>query len=121
MIRRFKDSPFPERIHPYPSADKAAVQKILATAEDTGGAVIHVARSVVLPGFDVPLHLHDKDMEIIVLISGYLEYSDEGEKSTVGPGDIMIVRAGGRHAMANPFREPAFSLDLLLADAPKQE
>jgi quercetin dioxygenase-like cupin family protein len=119
MIRRYKDSPFAQRIHPYPSEDKAVIQKILATADDTGGAVLQFSRSVVLPGFDVPLHVHANDMEIIVLLSGYLEYNDEGEKSIVGPGDLMIVRAGGRHAMANPFKEPAFSLDIVLPDTPK--
>ncbi|MBR2742075.1 MAG: cupin domain-containing protein [Clostridia bacterium] len=120
MIRRYKDSPFKQNIYPYPSEDKAGVQQVLATAADTGGAVRQFARTVLLPGFDIPLHLHEIDMEIAVLLSGYIIYNDNGVESLVGPGDVMIVRAGERHAMRNPFNEPAFSLDINLADTPKK-
>jgi mannose-6-phosphate isomerase-like protein (cupin superfamily) len=119
MIKRYKDSPFRQIVYPCPSEDKAGIQHVLAGMAETGGVLRQMARTVLLPGFDMPLHTHDKDQEVYVILSGWAMYNDNGEVTKVGPGDVMYVRAGQSHGIANPFKEPTLLFEINLPDPPK--
>ena len=51
-------------------------------------------RSVLGPGFRVPVHSHDHD-ELIVVMEGGCAFDDSEE---LGPGDSIVIRAGTKYA-----------------------
>ena len=121
MIRRYTDNPFKQVVYPFPSEDKAGIQNVIATKADTDGALNQWARSVLMPGCNIPLHPHDNTQEVFVMVSGFASYNDNGEETIVGPGDVMYVRAGQSHGIGNPFKEPAVVFELNLPDKPTGE
>lgn len=59
-----------------------------------GDAGFFMNRSVMAPGFRVPVHSHDHD-ELLVVMTGGCEFDGVG---TLGPGDAITIHAGTKYA-----------------------
>jgi len=117
MVKRYVDG-FEMRVFPFPDEHHAGIQHILATKADTEGQINQWARSVLMPGCAVPLHDHETTQEVFVMVSGYALYNDNGVETVVGPGDVMYIPCGSKHAIANPYKEPAVVFELNMPATP---
>lgn len=58
--------------------------------------------SVLPPGADIGRHTHATDNEeLYVIVSGHGRMLLDGEEFDVGPGDVVLNRPGGTHALRN--------------------
>jgi quercetin dioxygenase-like cupin family protein len=51
------------------------------------------------PGDSVPSHAHMSSDEVFLGVSGTGTITVEGEEYEVGPGELMLIHAGERHAL----------------------
>lgn len=49
--------------------------------------------------------------QVILVVEGEVEADLEGEKSSMGPGDFLLVRAGVRHRFTNKRSRPAVTFN----------
>ena len=61
-------------------------------------------------------HVHDTDGEIYLMLEGEAEYSDNGEMTTIYPGDVAIVYPGEGHSITNLREEPVRFIAVVLYD-----
>jgi mannose-6-phosphate isomerase-like protein (cupin superfamily) len=72
--------------------------------------------SILPPGTSIGLHTHDRDdEEIYIVISGRGRMTVETDTFQVGPGDVIVNRPGGTHALENTGTE---DLRLVVIDVP---
>ena len=80
---------------------------------DQSGANLSVMRGGVPPHAVVPLHSH-ADPEIFYLTEGTMEvFQNDGTSSgwqTAGPGDVVTIAGGVKHALRNPGSEPVMTV-----------
>ena len=66
------------------------------------------------PGQSMGYHKHEKDMEIVYVLSGEIVYSqDDGSERTIYPGSMAIVGAGQGHGMRNDSNKDAKVLSIV--------
>ena len=65
------------------------------------------------PGSTIGYHPHGEDEEIYVILEGSGIMTVNGEKRSVGPGDIIVNRPGWSHGLENVSEE---TLKLLVFD-----
>jgi quercetin dioxygenase-like cupin family protein len=53
------------------------------------------------PGTQVPYHFHRERESILIPVSGDAVEIVEGRETPVGPGDVLLIPAGEKHAIAN--------------------
>ena len=70
--------------------------RTILSAEATDGAVSVVDR-VSPPESGPPRHVHEREDEIFVVLSGEIEWWMEGERGTTGPGETLFVPRGREH------------------------
>jgi quercetin dioxygenase-like cupin family protein len=68
-----------------------------ATAEETGGAFI-LFEDRMPRGKTTPLHTHPHEDETFVVLEGEILVHVEGTEHPVGPGGVLVVPRGSRHA-----------------------
>lgn len=77
----------------------------LLEQEDFAKAGRLFAVNTVKPGCTIGEHTHQGDFEVYVIVSGKGRFSDNGQVSEVGPGDVCLTRNGERHAIENTGTE----------------
>ncbi|HEX3960868.1 MAG TPA: cupin domain-containing protein [Trebonia sp.] len=82
------------------------VYTVKVTAASTNGSFGAIDASVPPGGGPVP-HTHPDHDEIFYLLSGELEFLDQDETFTAGPGDLVFVPRGNRHRFTNTGLHPA--------------
>jgi mannose-6-phosphate isomerase-like protein (cupin superfamily) len=80
-------------------------------AEWTGGAYC-ITGSVLAPGAVVPPHVHDREAQATIVISGSVGTWVDGHDEVVGAGGYSYRPAGLPHALFNPTAEPARFLEV---------
>ena len=60
----------------------------------------------VAPGASIKEHLHDKDEEVYIVISGTGVYSEDGTPIPIGEKDVLILRRGHGHGIRNTGLTP---------------
>lgn len=70
--------------------------KTILTPEQTGG-VMSIVDSWSPAGSGPPRHVHEKEDETFVIISGTYKIWIEGEEFLVGPGDSAFIERGKSH------------------------
>ncbi len=70
------------------------------------GTAINFLDFTILPaGSDIGVHTHDHDNEeMYIIISGQGEMEVDGQRSSVGPGHVIVNRPGGTHGLKNTGR-----------------
>jgi len=53
------------------------------------------------PGSSVGEHTHQNDEELVYILKGSCDYSDNGEPCTLQAGDAALTRGGESHALCN--------------------
>ena len=53
------------------------------------------------PGCGIGYHIHESDSEIFYFTKGTAKYSDNGEWTTVGAGDVAVTPKGHGHSVIN--------------------
>ncbi len=72
-----------------------------------------VARLTIQPQESIGFHEHVDEEEIIYIISGQGETSDNGEIVIVNPGDSTMTPAGKKHSMKCISKEPLVILIII--------
>lgn len=62
------------------------------------------------PGKAASYHSHDGAPEVFVFLLGHCEVTVEGEKASVGPGDVVYVPAELKHTLRNTSRSERLSV-----------
>ena len=83
------------------------VFKVLGT--DSDGAFATWAETVP-PGAGPPLHVHRREHEQFVVLSGKLTFQCDGQRGEVGPGGVVLVPAGSPHTFRNFGTDPAVTM-----------
>jgi mannose-6-phosphate isomerase-like protein (cupin superfamily) len=69
---------------------------------ETVSSLRFVDLTIVPVGGAIGLHRHDeRDEELYVVIEGQARMLLDGESLVVGPGDVVVNRPGGEHALEN--------------------
>lgn len=84
----------------------------LLYGEDTGGA-FSLAIATVDPGGGPPMHVHQREDETYVVLSGTVEVTVDDRVETLGAGDCVFLPPGIAHRITNPGPAPAQMLMLV--------
>jgi quercetin dioxygenase-like cupin family protein len=75
------------------------------TGEQTGNAV-SLALAEAAPHHGPPLHVHDREDEIFIILEGQYRVFSEGEWSDAGPGSVVFLPRGVAHTFRVESDEP---------------
>jgi quercetin dioxygenase-like cupin family protein len=75
-------------------------------SDGAGGGAEFVDLVVVPPGATIGEHTHGGDEETYVIIDGSGTMAVDGTELAVGPGDVVVNRAGGTHGLRNTGEGP---------------
>ena len=64
----------------------------------------------ILPGYSIFPHIHENSGEYFYVVSGEAQFSIDGDKINVKPGDVMFAPRGIEHGFYNPSETEAFVL-----------
>lgn len=70
--------------------------KTILSAADSGGAV-SIVDSLSPPGIGPPRHLHEREDETFILVSGTCEFWLDGQSFTKGAGETAFIPRGREH------------------------
>ena len=77
-------------------------------------AIKEVSWLRLMPGDSVGYHQHVTNEDVYVIVSGEGVFKDkDGKDKPVKAGDIMIVRKGESHGIANSGKEPLIFVDVI--------
>jgi mannose-6-phosphate isomerase-like protein (cupin superfamily) len=79
--------------------------------------VTTMARTILEPGSSVGEHLHPDTEEIWLIVEGHGTVILDGVAAPVGPGDLMLTKAGHSHGLNNSTDGPMVYLGLLTRQA----
>jgi len=99
----FSEAPF-EQVIAHDGKGHIASARVVAGEGDDGARWIDLV--VVPPGCTIGEHTHGADQETYVIIDGWATMVVDGTELEVGPGDVVVNRAGGTHALRNDGSGP---------------
>jgi quercetin dioxygenase-like cupin family protein len=67
-----------------------------------GGEQVLLCRVTYEAGKHVPWHAHEHTEQVMLILEGEVEMTIEDETRTLGPGDVVVVNRGLRHALHSP-------------------
>lgn len=80
--------------------------------EQTGGS-FSVTEAVIAPQAGPPLHVHHDADEWLYVLGGRIDFICDGRRFQGGPGDMVGIPRGSRHAFRNLSDDPARLLGIL--------
>ncbi len=83
---------------------------------DSPAKVRMYAKATLEPGASVGYHTHHNESESYFILSGKGEYNDDGEISTVLPGDITFTPDGHGHGIKNIGDDELVFMALIVLD-----
>jgi quercetin dioxygenase-like cupin family protein len=86
--------------------------RTILTPEESNGSM-SIVDSVSPAGFGPPRHIHHKEDEIFVVLSGECEFWLEGEKFYRGPGETAFIPRGKEHTFRIAGDQPCRHLVIL--------
>lgn len=111
----FAAAPF-EQVIAHDGEGRIASARVVASEGDAGARWIDMV--VVPPGCTIGEHTHGADQETYVIIDGWATMVVDGTELEVGPGDVVVNRAGGTHALRNDGSAPVRMVVLDVAAEP---
>jgi len=72
------------------------------------------AKMVLHPGASIGSHVHEGEMESFYIISGMAGFSDNGEETTLLPGDTALTQSGEEHSIKSIGDTPLELIALIL-------
>lgn len=83
----------------------------------TTGEHLQIVLMALAPGEEIGAETHEDHDQVLVFVDGHGAAVLDGERSTVGPGDLVFVHAGVHHNFVNTGDVP---LRLVTAYAPPE-
>ena len=59
------------------------------------------SKIIIKPGCSIGEHAHNDEEEVFYVVKGTAEFSDNGKKIVLNPGDSMLTGGGASHAVKN--------------------
>ena len=59
------------------------------------------SKITIKPGCSIGEHAHNDEEEVFYVVKGTAEFSDNGKKIVLNPGDSMLTGGGASHAVKN--------------------
>lgn len=81
------------------------VIRVLEAGEYESGIKL-IAKLILRPGCSLGYHTHQGEEEIIHILSGTARYNDDGEETTLYPGDSCVCLSSHGHSIACAGEEP---------------
>jgi len=77
--------------------------------------------AVLPPGTSIGVHRHGRDEELYLVLEGTGVMHQDGAEFQVGPGSLVVNRAGGSHGLRNDGAVPLrlFVVEIALERAPR--
>ena len=72
-----------------------------------GSHALKIGELTIAPNARVPRHIHPNTEEAMIILEGTLDVVLGDQRTTVGPGHIVLTRAGTTHGFLNRAQEPA--------------
>lgn len=82
-------------------------------SREVSGGVMTIVDSVSPPMSGPPLHVHDNEDEVFVILSGEIIYMLDGKKGHAGPGETLFIPRGVEHTFQVPGDVPCRHLVIL--------
>lgn len=111
MIRRLSDLPAEAKLNIRGGTGAAQGVDLLKLGEMAG--VISLGRITLEPGSTIGEHAHPNTEDLYLILEGRGMGVLNGERFSVGPGDLFLVKAGGSHGLINDSDAPLIFLGLL--------
>ena len=86
--------------------------KVILPTAGTGG-FMSIIDCLALLGSSTPRHIHEREDETFVVLTGQCEFWLEGETFTRGPGETAFIPRGKNHALRVIGHEPSRHLVIL--------
>lgn len=99
----FADADF-EALVAHDGEGRISAARVLARGGGGGAEFIDLV--VVPPGCTIGEHAHGADEETYVIVDGSGTMTVDGTSLVVGPGDVVVNRAGGTHGLRNTGADP---------------
>ena len=80
--------------------------RFLATGEETGGTYA-AFEALVPPGGGPPPHIHSREEESFLVLTGEMTFQLGEERFVAGPGTFLNMPVGSRHGFRNESDRPA--------------
>lgn len=111
MIRRLADLPVEPKQHIRGGLGAGQGVDLLRAGDMAG--VLSMGRITLEPGATIGDHAHPDTEDLYLILEGRGTGLLNGECFPVGPGDLFLVKAGGRHGLINDSATPLTFLGLL--------
>lgn len=99
----FADASY-EAVVAHDGQGKISAARVVAAR--AGGGAEFIDLVVVPPGCSIGEHTHGADEETYVIVDGSGTMTIDGTSLVVGPGDVVVNRAGGTHGLRNTGADP---------------
>lgn len=113
MIRRKDEVPVTSK-KMFNGAGEAQSRQILMGPDEMYGKGRLFNLVTLNPGCEIAWHVHHGDGETYFILSGSGEYNDNGNVTTVYPGDTTFVDDGEGHSLLNTGDVPLQAIALIL-------
>ena len=81
-------------------------KRLMLVNADAGAGYLEMGELTIVPGGQVPLHIHPTHEEGMYIIDGPLDYVLGDESGSVDTGDVLLAPAGVKHRVYNSGPEP---------------
>lgn len=76
---------------------------------------------IVKPGAEIGVHAHHVDDEVYAIVEGHATMIVNGHESSVGQGDVILLRCGGSHGLRNESQEEVHVLVIDILAPPEAD
>lgn len=108
MIRRSSEKRVRKEEHKFNADGFVTFNHITDNNEELNNHGRLFSDTIVAPHSGIGYHTHKDESEIIYVLEGEAEYSDNGQLTTIKKGDVTITPSGFGHSINNksdlPFR-----------------
>lgn len=111
MIKKLSDLPAEARTAVRGGLGTVADVNLLKPGEMAG--VLSLGRVTLEPGATIGEHAHPDTEDLYLILEGRGTGVLDGARFPVGPGDLFLVKAVGRHGLINDSDQPLTFLGLL--------
>lgn len=115
MIRRLSELPVELKSQIRGGVGVGQGVDLLKAGEMAG--VLSLGRITLEPGASIGEHAHPNTEDLYLIVEGRGMGVLDGERFSVGPGDLFLVKAGGSHGLINDSEVPLTFIGLLTKSA----
>jgi quercetin dioxygenase-like cupin family protein len=97
----------------FPNQDGIAIQHHTVKWQQLKGKINSYCWAELHKGFQIPVHPHNDNKEIFIVVKGRAKYIDsDGKEYELGAGDVGYCFKGESHSIGNDYDEPVIVCEL---------